>query len=181
MLKQNSVFKKVLINNLLLALIPLILVMSVICYQFCLIYKNSAVHDAESYAQEYAERIRAEISASISRSDYILKYNYLITNLNKTFGTTAQTLEFTNNITTYLDNISGGVTQSVLIYFSNDSLFENKYFYRLSRLENAREINAIFRERQTNFFSDNRIYTDEYGHKYFTFYKCPTLLLIILS
>ena len=171
MLKQNSVFKKVLINNLLLALIPLILVMSVICYQFCLIYKNSAVHDAESYAQEYAERIRAENSASISRSDYILKYNYLITNLNKTFGTTAQTLEFTNNITTYLGNISGGVTQSVLIYFSNDSLFENKYFYRLSRLENAREINAIFRERQTNFFSDNRIYTDEYGHKYFTFYR----------
>ena len=175
MFKQKSVFKKVLINNLLLALVPLILFVSVICYQFCLIYKNSAVHDAENYAHEYAERIRSEISSSISRSDYILKYNYLISNLNQTFQTTAQALKFTNNITTYLDNISGGVTQSVLIYCANDSVFENKYFYRLSRLENAREINAIFRERQTSFYSDNIIYTDEYGRKFFTFYRSMPL------
>lgn len=170
--KQTSIFKRVLRTNLTITLIPLFIVIVIIAFLVCANYRNEVFRSAQKTADEYAEKVNIELSAAIEKSNCILKYNYLINNLNNDYTVNSEILEFLNNISAYFDNIySGSPSDSMVIYFTNDALFENRYLYRLEKLKNSDAIFDNFEKNNTSIYIEENIATDGLGKKYFSFYR----------
>lgn len=169
---QDSIFKKVLRNNLVITLIPLFLVIAIVAFLICANYRNGVYLNAQNTADEYAEKINIELSSSIEKSNCVLKYNYLINNLNKEYNTTTDVLEFLTDISVYFDTIySGSPSESILLYFSNDTLFENRYLSRMENLKNSDEIFDYFDRNNASIYIEDDVSVDSLGKKYFSFYR----------
>lgn len=172
MFKQNSIFQKVLKKNLYITSIPLIIVLMVICCLVCVIYKNEVISSSQKNIDEYAKQVQLSLSTSIEKTNYVLKYNYLIDNLSRNFDTTTNVLEYINNVTIYLDSINSNISSSsILIYFTNATLFENKYMLHFEKLEDRGNILKYFEDNKMSFYMSDNIFTDENGNKYFSFYR----------
>ena len=173
MFKNNSIFIKVLYNNLLITLIPLVIVISVICFLLCANVKDNEVQLTQKAVDDYADKVKSEIILAMQTSENILKYNYLIDHLNSRNQSTAEKLSFSNNFTAYMDNITSSLHyDSILVYFDDSEVFENKYLLNVSRLAHAQAILEYFKNANTNIAWDDTIRRSENDEEaYFTFYR----------
>jgi len=58
-----------------------------------------------------------------------------------------------------------------MLYFTNDTLFENRYLSRLDRLDNSEEIFEYFNKNNVSIYIEDTIYVDSIGQRYFNFYR----------
>lgn len=171
-MKEKSIFHKIMINNLLISLIPFCCILVLTYLLVCSNYRNEKIQQAQKYANAYANDITTSLDESFNKSNYVLKYKYMIDNIDNTFSTAAKALEFIDITSEYFDTIfSEGDLDTLIIYHSNDTIFESKYFLKINRLVNADELFEYFETNNTGTYLDERIYTDIIGKKYFNFYK----------
>lgn len=172
MLTSNSIFKTITKNNLIISIIPLCCVLSITCFLVCSNYRSEKSQTAANCADAYAQEIRAALTDASQRSDYILKYNYLIEGLNKQYTNPADILVFYNDVTSYFDTIySYRTSESVTVYFTNPTLYDGRYFLNIQHLPEAQKVNRFFEESGSSIYKEDNIYTDEHGKEYFLFYR----------
>ncbi len=174
MFKRSSIFFKILYNNLLITLIPLLIGIFIICAFICSNYKNNEIRSTQKSVDEYANKVNSAFAITMKTSENIFKYNYLIDNLNRSHETGMEKMEFNNSITAYMDNITSSLqhTDSIIIYFSDSDVYENKYLQHISRLKNSREIEKQFLLDNSNVFWDDTIYKENGSEKiYFKLYR----------
>lgn len=169
-MKNNSIFRKILFSNVIVMVIPLVLSMSLLCYNICTRYKKEVIENRKKILSEYTQDLKTDIKNSVQRSKYILEYHYLIDNLSADFTTTSGLLEFDNNVKMYLDNITND-SGLVRIYTSNDALFEGKYILKLHRLKDYEKLQNRFKDENTDIIWSEELYTDERGNQHFWFYR----------
>lgn len=170
--KADSIFTKVLISNLTVTLIPLILVVSVICFLFCSDYRNNTIRSTRKALKEYVDEVNSELASCVRTTDSIMEYNYIIDGLNVSYQSRIDLLLFLQDLASYMDNVTGRLhPDSITIYFSNPTLYESNYLLKTDRLEKAEAILTYFRENSTNIFWEDALLADEDGRLYFQFYR----------
>lgn len=135
-------------------------------------FKNEREMTAQNYANAYAREVQNSISNTVSQSNMILRYGYLTDNLNTHFEKNTEKLEFLNNISAYFDTIySNASAENVIIYNQNDSIYDSRYFQKISSLANADEIFDFFEKNNTSIYRETTILKDSQSRRYFIFYR----------
>lgn len=172
MFKNNSIFKKITRSNIIFSLIIFCIILVLSCFLICSNYNNEKKMIAQNCADAYAHEIKTQISAAVQQSNMVLRYNYLIENLNREFTKNSDILEFLNATASYFDTIfSGESTENIVIYHSNSTIYENRYFLKITRLENSNKILKYFEENNSSIYREKELFTDEQGNKYLVFYR----------
>ena len=172
MLTSNSIFKTITKNNLIISIIPLCCVLGITCFLVCSNYRSEKAQTAADCAEAYAQEISGALTDASQRNDYILKYNYLIEGLNKQYTNPADILVFYNGVTSYFDTIySYRTSESVIIYYTNPTLYDSRYFLNARSLPEVQRVNSYFEKSGQSIYKEDSIYTDERGKKYFLFYR----------
>ena len=171
MFKQNSIFKKVLFNNLLIMIIPLTLILSVICYLMCINYKNKEIQIRYNYVNQYASDVNSEIGKILQMSEYVLKNTTIINGLDENFTNSYDKLKFLMYVKTYMDNMTNNTTSAAIIYSPNLTIFEDTYIQKIENLKQYDSLQEEFRQNKINIIWDNTILTDDNGRKYLTFFR----------
>lgn len=165
---SKSIYKQIIQNSFLISTVPLMVVLLFVCILFCQNYKDEIITQNESFVSEYAYRIKNEVNKALDKSDSILKNSYIINNMNKKYTDIYGYYNFIVNANTYLDGINNN---NIIIYTTNDDMFEGKYFKKIDKLEQYDAlIEAIRQSGTSNTYWNNEIMTDN-ERKYLTFYR----------
>ncbi len=172
MRSNKNIFIDIMIHNLIIAFFPILLLITVLCGSVCITYRNSEIAGLQKEVDLYSKSITDKVSATISKSGYILKYSYLSYNLDKTFESADKTLEYIDNITTYLDTIfTENNLDNVALYFSNPTMVESRYTLRIERLSNFDEIMDYFENNNSSYYMSPELCSDSMGNMFFTIYR----------
>ena len=104
---NNSIYKKLISDMMLIIILPVIAVITAICVILCVGYYKEQKEQTELYASEYAARIRNEMISVEDKSESIMKYAYISNNITKTYRNNYERLEATVNISSYLESAMG--------------------------------------------------------------------------
>ncbi len=167
---NNSIYKKLISDMTLIIIVPLIIVISVVCCIVCYNYYSEQMDRAYGYVGEYASSVKNEMMSVESKSESILKYNFIVNDLTRNFKDNYDRLEVTLHVTSYLESVMG---ENITLYLNGEDVFMSKYILPMNFLENKDEINRNFAEKMTNMYWDSSTYRDEKGEYLFLYRKMP--------
>lgn len=171
-MKDVSIFKKVLMSNIKIVMIPIIIIMFLVGYIICGSVKNGIVNEAKNVVYNYGESIDAEIEKVVSVCENTARYPLIFNGLNSKFEDYYSAFMFLDEAKIFLDNLTYELGNSnITICFKNDTLFEGKYFSSHTSIKEYDKIYNEFTSLNTNVIWDEEIFIDEYGKKYFIFYE----------
>lgn len=167
-MEKDSIFRRVLWNNILIMLVPVLLILSVLCGLVCHYFRETELDRERQLLAEYTKNVRSSVENAIQKTNSILKYNYIVDNLDPGDKNMSEQFEFSNNMTYYMDTITNEQDQ-ISIFVSNDRIYENKYIMRMERLENHEEI--LKRLNMTDALWEQEVGEDRQNNRYLTFYR----------
>lgn len=172
-MKSNSVFKKLLFNNILIIILAIFLIMASVTYFICVNFRKNEINAIKDAVDQYASEIKLEITKAIQKSEYIINNNYVTNNLDKDFSmSTYDAYSFSNYIAEHLNSLSyDEVNDIVTIYSSNQTLFDSKYLLKSSHLKEYDKISADLKNNSINIIWDENLHSDERSRKYLVFYR----------
>lgn len=171
-MKDISIFKKVLMGNIKIVMIPIIIIMFLVGYIICGSIKNEIVNEAKSVVYSYVESVNSEIEKVVSVCENTARYPLIFNGLNAEYTDHYSALIFLDEAKIFLDNLTYELGNSdITICFKNDTLYEGKYFSSHTSIKDYDQIYAEFDGTGTNVLWDDEIFIDEYGKKYFVFYE----------
>ena len=164
---NNSIYKKLISDMMLIIILPVIAVITAICVILCVGYYKEQKEQTELYASEYAARIRNEMISVEDKSESIMKYAYISNNITKTYRNNYERLEATVNISSYLESAMG---KNVVIYVNDGDIFRGQYLRPISDLKDYGGIREKMLSAGANLYWDDLIYSDE-NEKWFLLYR----------
>lgn len=173
MFKPKSIYQQVVYNTLLSACIPLIVLSIVFCYFVYQKNESDLMRETEAATREYVRSVQKVIEDVHQRSDYILQTEYITEKLNEKFERNTDRLMLSNLLWEYIGvfDAEHNGESAFRIYTSNDTVYEDKYIWDISRLDGADEILNKLKNNITNLVWENEIFQDETNRNYFVFYR----------
>lgn len=171
-MNEVSIFKRVLINNLKIVMIPIILIMLLIGYFITDRVKTDKINETKIEVSKYAQSIQVEIEEVMSMIDNTTRYPLIYKGLNREYENYFDAFTFINDVTFFLDNFTFELKNSTIsVCFDNDTLFEGKYFTPASKFQGYEQVLKQFENEKTNLIWEDEIYIDTSGREYIKFYK----------
>lgn len=167
-LKSQSMFRRIFKNNIAVIFVILIIADIMLCSLLLSNYKKSCIENEKQVLTEYAKSINEVIQNAIHMSDSIMHFGYLTDNLKREINNTEEKYTFAINVKDYIDAVKDK-NGEVIIYSSNNTLYENKYIKKIDKIKNADKIKKSLDK--TYFIWDDDIKKNEDERKYFTFYR----------
>jgi len=171
-MKEISIFKRVLLTNLKIVMIPIILIMFLVGYFISDSIKNNAINEAKAGVKSYAESVNSEISKVITMSENTARYPLVYNGLNTEYVSYFSAFTFLEEARIFLDNLTYEQSDETLtICFENNSLFKGKYFIPADDMQGYETVQKKFSTSEMNIIWEENIYKDENGKEYFQFYE----------
>ena len=82
---NNSIYKKLISDLTLIIIVPSIVIISVVCCIVCYNYYSEQMDRAYGYVAEYSSGIKNEMMSVESKSESILKYNFIVNDLTRKY------------------------------------------------------------------------------------------------
>ena len=173
MFKPKSIYQQVVYNTLLSACIPLIILSIVLCYFVYQKNESDLMRETETATKEYVRSVQKVIEDVHQRSDYILQSEYITEKLNEKFERNTDRLLLSNHLWEYIGvfDAEHNGENAFRIYTSNQTVYEDKYIWNISRLDGATEILDKLKNNLTNLVWKDEIVQDETNGSYFVFYR----------
>jgi len=160
-------------NNLLLfTLAPLLLILIVVCWSVSQRNIQSAKEEVGSRTSESAEAIDRLLDKYIGKSSFIITNPYLLRNIQINYnGEHEQNYYFSTNISSIIgEPFDGNSKRPVIIYTSNETLFEGKFLEHLPT-DNLPPVMAEALEAPSSLIIWEQTLTEKNDRQYSTFYR----------
>ncbi|MBQ4518056.1 MAG: histidine kinase [Clostridia bacterium] len=168
----ESIFTTILRRVLWTTLVPLGFLILVISFSICYFVKNDENVRVEKETEQYVLIAKERIDESLSVVESIQSYSYILNNLQNQFENAYEVFDFVSQTNTYMDNITGTLDDATItIYYTNDSLYDSKYFSSSKEFEQYEEILEKINVEEKNFIWENGLHEDKEGNKQVVFYK----------
>lgn len=171
-MKETSIFKKVLLSNLKIVVVPIVLMMFFAGFIITDSLARDIVHETEIAVSKFAESVNAEIEKVITITENTARYPLVYNGLNAEYKDHYSVFTYLEETKIFLDNLTYELgDESLSICFSNDSLYSGKYFIDADSLEEYDDIIERIEKSEANIIWEEDLFTDENGKEYFKFYE----------
>lgn len=169
----NTLTKEIFFNTFFITCFAIVATVIIIAVILCSQCRTKAVSSARYDAYVYAQDIKSLISESISRTNCIVNYTYIITGLDTTYTDVKSRVIFAEDIKSYLSHLMPAeINQDmVMIYTSNASIPNSRYISQISSLENYAQLQKLFPEENTNLLWSEKVMSAGSNQKYLQYYR----------
>ncbi|MBE7028335.1 MAG: hypothetical protein E7407_04810 [Ruminococcaceae bacterium] len=169
---NESIFTTILRRVLWTTLVPLGVLILVISFSLCYFVKNDENALVEKETEQYVLIAKERIDEALSVVESIQSYSYILNNLQNQFENAYDVFDFVSQTNIYMDNITGTLDNAVItIYYTNDSLYDSKYFSSSKEFDKYAEILEKINVEEKDFIWETGLREDEWGNKQAVFYK----------
>jgi len=170
-MKETSIFKKVLLSNLKIVMVPIVIIMFFAGFIITDSIKRDITHETEIAVSKFAESINAEIEKVITITENTARYPLVYNGLNENYTDHYSVFVYLNEVKVFLDNLTYELGDgSLTICFKNETLYGGKYFVSSEYLKEYDSIQKRLSESETNILWEEDIFRDENGREHFQFY-----------
>lgn len=171
-MKETSIFKKVLLSNLKIVMIPIIIIMFFAGFIITDSLKRDITHKTEITVSKFAESVNAEIEKVITITENTARYPLVYNGLNAYYKDHYSVFSYLEEVKIFLDNLTYELgDESLTICFDNESLYSGKYFVDSDDYENYDAILKRIDESEANLIWEKEVFEDENGKEFFQFYQ----------
>ncbi len=171
-MKETSIFKKVLLSNLKIVMVPIVIIMFLAGIVITDSFKRDMMHEEEIAVSRFAESINAEIEKVITVTENAARYPLIYNGLSASYEDHYSVFMYMNEVKAFLDNLTYQLEEgAITICFYNDSLYNGKYFVNSEDFEGYDAISNKFQETKSNIIWEEEIYKGENGRAYLQFYQ----------
>ena len=170
-MKETSIFKKVLLSNLKIVMVPIVIIMFFAGFIITDSFKRDITHEAEIAVSKFAESMNAEIEKVITITENTARYPLVYNGLNADYKNHYSVFIYLDEVKVFLDNLTYELSDdSLTICFKNETLYGGKYFVPANDLKEYDSIQKRLDESETNILWEEDVFKDGNGREYFQFY-----------
>lgn len=170
MFQKHSVFQKLLIKYLYVAILPFLAVTAVMCFLMCAEFKKNEVASAMYELNEYVSSVNFEKTLAVQKSDYITDNLELLDLLEQDYTDNYNLLATSNKINSYINIINNSAQDTITLYTANKNLFKCRFISHIDELASLQEIRNKLSMENYMYFADELLY-DSQDKAYFAFYR----------
>ncbi len=169
---RKSIFDIVLFRSLGITLVPLVVLLTVVALFICMNYRRQQETILVEQVEAYTMEVKGAIEQAVSITEFIQSSPYIRNGINKSYEHSSEIYDFVDTLNVYVAGAIGIHSNiSVRIYFSNETLYESRYLYRMSVLSASEEVLETLHHVGIYFAWDKELYSDENGNRSLVFYK----------
>lgn len=147
--RKRSIATKIMKINFVTLLTMTAIVGAVIFFILCYSYRETLYQNTDDILAEQKAKIAGNVETAIHKSNLVVKNLSILQLLDKDFTSTLEKMEFTNELQVYMDtlwDVNLDSAHQMLIYSSNNSIFEGQYIQSMEKLQSPETIKAKMRQ-----------------------------------
>lgn len=168
---KRSVTNKIIFVNFMMMLTMTVFVCIIIFVMLCRSYNAKLFQETDGFLEEQRAKIRNDVEMSIHKTDLIVKNVSISKRFNEKFTSLLSKTEFANDMKIYMDALEDmnlDNEHQMVIYYSNETLYESQYIRKIEALEKRDEILKKMENSQLNtIWLDEITWQEEVPYLYF--------------
>lgn len=174
MKKKKSLVRHILLNHFRLTTIIVSIILVVVFMMLCRISVQNEITETKMKLSQTAQSIRFDMEQNIERANYIAQNEEMVQSFNKAFSDGYELLGFIksfNMFMTSFEDINYSERDKYIVYLSNPTIMESKYFRNLSRLDIYDDIKNFYEDTGRIFYWSDEINQDVNGNNYMSLFR----------
>ncbi len=174
MTKKQSIFQKLLIRYVCMAILPVLIILGTTYYLVCAWCKYNEKSMVFHELNQYVSRVETEKTIAMGKYDYITNNLEILQLLDYSDDDVSTLFDISGRVDSYIKIVNNSSKNTITVFSSNRYLYNSKFISHMRDMKNYEAVKLNLEKHDYMYFEDDLQYDDN-GNPYFSLY-CKAFL-----